>query len=292
MRPLLPMKRRLPKAPAGDPAFAPLEDPRMYWPVQRARLSKTVREGAQSLGVPVECGLLRLWQHNLPGAAWVERIGLPRRAVELTLGDKLVLHVNPNNLVRATHWQGWPYKYRPTSSAFIWDGEWDLRRGDLRTSSRARFIADIDAHRDDLAQSEAFAKYMARLKAGKPWSSHQQGILLDSEARILTFLRVYLSFMDDMAARGFDSTRGKDMLGVAVTREGRLLKINRGLHRLAMAQHLGLPSVPVMVKAVHRQWWERVTQGTVGHVAWQRTCGELPTCIPEMEAGPLDPIES
>ncbi|OLO10231.1 hypothetical protein BTW10_15805 [Chromohalobacter japonicus] len=287
MKSLLLREHRLPTPPAGDPAFAPLEDPRMYWPVQRARLSKTVREGAQSLGVPVELGLLRLWQHNLPGAAWVERIGLPRRAVELTLGDKLVLHVNPNNLVRATHWQGWPYKYRPTSSAFIWDCEWDLRRGDLRTSSRARFIADIDAHRDDLAQSEAFAKYMARLKAGKPWSSHQQGILLDSEARILTFLRVYLSFMDDMAARGFDSTRGKDMLGVAVTREGRLLKINRGLHRLAMAQHLGLPSVPVMVKAVHRQWWERVTQGAQGNHVLALMKENLADCKPESQPGVL-----
>lgn len=281
MKSLLLGERRLPTPPAGDPAFAPLEDPRMYWPVQRARLSKTVREGAQSLGVPVECGLLRLWQYNLPGAAWVEHIGLPRRAVELTLGDQLILHVNPNDLVRATHWQGWPHKYRPNSSAFIWDGEWDLRRGDLRQGSRARFIADIDAHRDDLSQSEAFAKYMARLKAGKPWSSHQQGILLDSEARILTFLRVYLSFMDDMAVRGFDSTRGKDMLGVAVTRQGRLLKINRGLHRLAMAQHIGLPSVPVLVKAVHRDWWERVTQGARGNHALALMKENLADCTPE-----------
>nr|WP_281504459.1 hypothetical protein [Chromohalobacter sarecensis] len=282
-------ERRLPTPPAGDPAFAPLEDARMYWPVQRARVAKTVREGAQSLGVPVELGLLGLWKHALPGAACVERIGLPRRAVELTLGDALILHVDPRALIRSTHWQGWPHKYRPTSSAFIWDGEWDLRRGDLRTSSRARFIQDIDNHRDDLTQSEAFAKYMKRLKAGKPWSSHQQGILLDSEARILTFLRVYLSFMDDMTVRGFDATRGKDMLGVAVTREGRLLKINRGLHRLAMAQHLGLPSVPVLVKAVHREWWARVTQGLQGQDALVRLCKAFQTCTPELMSGRLDP---
>lgn len=104
--------------------------------------------------------------------------------------------------------------------------------------------------------------------------------MLDSEARILTFLRVYLSFMDDMAVRGFDSTRGKDMLGVAVTREGRLLKINRGLHRLAMAQHIGLPSVPVLVKAVHRQWWERVTLGSRGTHALVLLKESLPTCKP------------
>ena len=107
-------------------------------------------------------------------------------------------------MICGTNWKGYPHKLRPKSSAFIWDGEWDLLRGDLRQGSRARFIADLDAHRGDLTRSEAFAAYMARLKAGKPWKSHQQGILLDSEDRILTFLRVYLSFMDDMAVRGFD----------------------------------------------------------------------------------------
>ncbi|WP_432415245.1 hypothetical protein ACRHM7_00250 [Chromohalobacter israelensis] len=286
MRPLLPMKRRLPKPPAGDPAFAPLEDPRMYWPVQRARLEKLGREGLESLlGVPVERGLMQLWRHELPGAAWVERIGLPRRAVEWQLGQGLVLHVDPCRLICGTNWKGYPHKLRPTSSAFIWDGEWDLRRGDLRQGSRARFIADLAAHRDDLTRSDAFATYMARLKAGKPWKSHQQGILLDSEARILTFLRVYLSFMDDMAVRGFDSTRGKDMLGVAVSREGTLIKINRGLHRLAMAQHLGLPSVPVAVKAVHRQWWERVTHGERGKQKLNQLLESLPSCVPENRPG-------
>nr|WP_281505959.1 hypothetical protein [Chromohalobacter nigrandesensis] len=284
-------ERRLPTPPAGDPAFAPLEDRRMYWPVQRARVQKAVKEGFQSsVGVPVERGLLCLWQHALPGATWVERIGLPRRAVEKSLGDSLVLHVDPKSLIRSIHWKGWSHKLRPSSSAFIWEGEWDLRRGDLRGSSRTRFIEDLASHREDLTQSQAFHKYLALLKAGKPWSSHQQGILLDSEARILTFLRVYLSFMDDMAARGFDSTRGKDMLGVAVTREGRLLKINRGLHRLAMAQHLGLPSVPVMVKAVHREWWERVVQGSTGDVRLDRVRHALRDCSPEIQAGPLDPV--
>lgn len=286
---LLYRERRLPTPPAGDPAFAPLEDSRMYWPVQWARGQKMVREGLQASMMPLECGFLRLWKHGLLGMAWLERMGLPRRAVELTLDEALTLQVNPKALIRSTHWQGWPHKLRPSSSAFIWGGEWDLRRGDLRNSSRTRFIEDIDTHRDDLTKSAAFAKYMARLKEGKPWSSHQQGILLDSEARILTFLRVYLSFMDDMATRGFDASRGKDMLGVAVTREGHLLKINRGLHRLAMAQHIGLPTVPVRVKAVHREWWEWVTQGATGEDAMVRLCDALQVCRPELMPGPLDP---
>ncbi|WP_192813919.1 hypothetical protein [Halomonas smyrnensis] len=201
----------------------------------------------------------------------------------------MTLEVSPRELIQSADWRGYDKRLRPSSSSFLWDGEWDLRRGDLRFSSRYRFISDLDEHRDDLQQSESFAKYAALLKAGKPWSSHQQGVLLDSEERILMYLRVYLSFLDDMAVRGFDGGRGKDKLGVAVSREGRLIKINRGLHRLAMAQRLGLSSVPVRVMAVHREWWYQVVRGAIGKEALDRVALALQQCVPEFQAGQLDP---
>ncbi|WP_458526512.1 hypothetical protein [Onishia taeanensis] len=279
-----------PAAPAGDPAFAPLYDERMRWPIRRAWLQVSIRDSFQAaVGLPVEKQLLRLWMYNFPCAGCLENWGLPRRAVEHRLQDDLVLHVDPRQLIRITDWRGHPRRLRPSSSAFIWDGEWDLKRGDLRFGSRYRFISDLDDHRDDLRKTERFQELKARLDAGQPWSSHQQGILLDSEHRILTYLRVYLSFHDDMAARGFDASRGKDQLGVAVSREGKLIKINRGLHRLAMAQRIGLPFVPVTVKAVHREWWERVTQGVTGQEALKCVKAALKQCSPETEAGPLDP---
>lgn len=275
-------------APAGDPAFAPLYDSRMRWPIRRAQFQVAVREGFQAgVGIPLERVLFRVWKHGLPGAAPVERGGLPRRVIERELGSALVLRVDPRKLIRITDWWGYDDGSRPLSSAFLWEGEWDLRRGDLRSGSRYRFISDLDRHRDDLRETQRFRELKARLDEGRPWSSHQQGILLDSEERILAYLRVYLSFLDDMAVRGFDATRGKDDLGVAVTREGRLLKINRGLHRLAMAQRLGLDSVPVSVKAVHRAWWERVTAGTTGLAALERLKEALVDCPPETEPGPL-----
>ncbi|GEK73679.1 hypothetical protein HHA04nite_22230 [Halomonas halophila] len=105
------------------------------------------------------------------------------------------------------------------------------------------------------------------------------------------YLRVYLSFLDDMAVRGFDGARGKDKLGVAVSREGRLIKINRGLHRLAMAQRLGLDCVPVRVMAVHREWWQRITGGATGQEALERVADGLRDCMPEQRPGELDPAE-
>ncbi|WP_346796982.1 hypothetical protein R5M92_00070 [Halomonas sp. Bachu 37] len=243
----------------------------------------------QYLGIPVEQMLLAHWETERTGRAAIERRGLPRRAVEQRLGEALILHVDPRELIRINAWKGYPHRERPSSSAFIWDGEWDLRRGDLRYGPRYRFISELDVFRDDLRQTARFKELNERLQAGRPWSSHQQGILLDTEAKILTYLRAYLSFLDNMAVKGFDAGLGKDDLGVAVTREGRLIKINRGLHRLAMAQRLGLPSVPVRVKAVHREWWQRVTQGAQGTQALERGKDALQRCVPETEPGELDP---
>ncbi|WP_247852000.1 hypothetical protein [Halomonas getboli] len=282
----------VPLAPAGDPAFFPLYDERMRWPIRRARTQVSVRQFLQErVGLPLERRLLERWREGKAGGQAIERHGLPRQAMEETLGDHLTLQVDPRALIQSTDWRGYAHKLRPSSAAFIWDGEWDQRRGDLRFSSRYRFISDLDDHRDDLTQSESFAKYAARLKVGKPWSSHQQGVLLDSEERILMYLRVYLSFLDDMAVRGFDGGRGKDKLGVAVSREGRLIKINRGLHRLAMAQRLGLSAVPVRVMAVHREWWRRIVGEDTGPAALERVADGLRDCMPEQRPGELDPAE-
>ncbi|MFC3285789.1 hypothetical protein [Litchfieldella rifensis] len=271
--------------------FASLHDPRMRWQILRAWLQVVTREAFQTkIGIPLEMALLTLWEQGLPGGQVVERLGLPRRAVECCLGDALVVHVDPRKLIRSTDWRGYPHIKRPSSSAFIWDGDWDHRRRDLRYGSRYRFISDIDVHRDNLKQTERFRSLSKRLETGRPWSSHQQGVLLDSEERILAYLRIYLEFLDGMATHGFDTSRGKDDLGVAITREGRILKINRGLHRLAMAQRIGLRSVPVRVKAVHRIWWQRVTDGAVGAAALARVQTALAHCHPEDEPGKQDPV--
>lgn len=279
-----------PRLPAEDMAFRELLDPRMKWGIRRARWQAGIRNAFQrGIGMPLEERLYRRWCRGRAGATRIEAWGLPRRSVEARMEASLVVDVDPRLLIRDFNAKGVGGR-KPSSSAFIWDGDWDLSRGDLRFGSRYRFISDLDEHRDDLTQTERFRQYRSRLESGHPWSSYQQGILLDSEEKILAYLRTYLGFLDDMASHGFNAELGKDDLGVAVTRNGHLLKINRGLHRLAMAQRLGLPSIPVRVRAVHRQWWDRVVQGTRGTEALARLTDALPSCVPASLPGDLDPV--
>lgn len=288
-----PAKRKplpVPLAPAGDEAFAPLYDMQMRWPVRRAWLQLMVREAVQAtLGMPLERALMSAWLRRLPGRGTIERLGLPRRALEKTLGDVLILHVAPRELIRGVRRTACPRRQRPSSMTFIWNGEWDQYRSDLRTGSRYGLISELATHREALTETRRFHALAQRLAEGYPWRSHQQGVLLDSHARILIYLRAYLGFLDDMAERGFDASLGKDALGVAVSRDGRLLKINRGLHRLAMAQYLGLETVPVQVRAVHREWWAREVGNATGVAALERLRESLGQCVPETAPGANDP---
>lgn len=283
-------RKPVPLAPAGDKAFAPLYDMKMRWPIRRAWLQLMVREGVQAtIGLPLEHALMGAWLRRWPGCRPIERLGLPRRALEQTLGEALTLHVAPRELIRGVRRSGLPDRQRPSSMTFIWSGEWDQYRSDLRTGSRYSLIRDLAAHRDSLTHTRRFHALAQRLSEGHPWRSHQQGVLLDSRARILIYLRAYLGFLDNMAERGFDAERGKDALGVAVSRDGRLLKINRGLHRLAMAQYLGLETVPVQVRAVHREWWARTVGDATGEAALERLREALGQCVPETAPGANDP---
>lgn len=277
--------------PQADPAFARLAAPEIRHRVRIAHAVHHVRTFSQNvLGLPLGNALLRIWLRRQPGARLIEKKGLPRHNIVSYLGqESLILYIDPRKLIQlATHAPGHEEK-RPSSMAFIWDGDWDIRRRDLRISFWLDYMRELDENRHHLERTKKFQSLMAKLKAGKPFQSHQEGVYLNSRQRILDYLAVYLGFLDNMAQHGYDSSRAKDNLGVAITRDGHIIKIHRGLHRLAMAQWLGLSEIPVQVQHVHREWWDRITQGFSGDAALQRMASALQDCEPVQEAGPLTP---
>lgn len=275
--------------PQADPAFAAVAAPEIRHRVLLAHLVHRVRRFSEAcIGRPIGGLLLKIWLHNWPGARWIEQLGLPRHNLTTLLGkDALTLHVNPRELFQFAMHPPRKVKKRPSSLAFIWDGDWDLRRNDLRAGFWIAHMRDLDHNRDHLERTEKYRSLMAEIDAGRPFHSHQEGVYLDSSERVIDYLKIYLGFLDNMAVNGYDESRAKDGLGVVISREGRILKVNRGLHRLAMAQWVGLPTVPVHVRHVHRQWWENVTHGVTGQQALDRVRDALALCTPEQERGPL-----
>lgn len=274
----------LPLTPTGETVHPPLFDRRLRRRMLRSRVAYQAKMAFQhAIGRPFEDYLFRRWQRNRAACRTVEAQGLPRRSLESALGERLDIEIVPRRLVRGFSYpEAFPDRLerRKASNLFLWEGDWDLPRHYLIDSGHVRFIQDIWRHRLAPEESDTFQRLEASRLEGNPMRSHHRGMLLDSPERILEYLRLYLLYMEDMACFGFDVGAGKDRLGVAVDRRGQLIKINKGLHRLAMAQVLGLPRITVRVRSVHRAWWDEQTRDCSGEEALERLVSALRRCTP------------
>jgi len=276
--------------PQADNDFKAIAAPEIRCRVLLAHLVYGIKRISKRLiGKPVARTSLWLWKHQLPGARFIESLGLPRTGIEQVYGKKaLILHINPRDLKQfAMYPRG--IKRKPSSEAFIWDGDWDLCRVELQNDYALKFIRDLAIHRNDLSKTKKYQELMELAKAGTPFRSHQEGLYLHSRERILQYLSVYLGFLDQMATQGYQAKRAKDYPGVAITREGRIVKVRRGAHRLAMAQWLGIKSLPVQVHYIHRKWWNRQRQHLDNATALSTVLAALPHLSFETELGKLSP---
>lgn len=212
-----------------------------------------------ALGLPLQSLLFRLWLHDSPAASAIERSGLPRYAVESKYKKFLTLDVPPESLNRMAVFPSGRVR-RSMANRFIWDGDWD--RGGLSFKSIDRFVlmTDIWSNKADLRNSRRYAELADMIKRGRPYTEfnrNRMGIYLNTESKVLRYLEIYLEFMTQLQAHGYDSSLEKDPVCAAIDREGGLIKTSKGLHRLAMAQVLGMKSIPVRIRGVHREWWSK-----------------------------------
>lgn len=274
--------KKLPRTPSGEALSTDLYDPRLRWSMLRSRWAYVTREAFEDRVIrPLENRLFQRWLANGFLAEQVEEMGLPYRSVDDYLGEGLDLHIDPRQLVCSLSMKkSFPKsgQRNKAKNTFIWKGKWDLFRYDFHKGQRYQFISDVWAHRHALDQSQAYHDLIKLLEQGRPLTSHQKGFLLNTPDKVLAYLETYVGYMNEMARNGFDDTLGKDRLGVAIDRHGGIVKINRGLHRLAMAQVLGLEEIVVRVRAVHVDWWREVTQGETGEKALQNMAEALKTC--------------
>ncbi|MBA2779008.1 hypothetical protein [Billgrantia kenyensis] len=273
-------QRQAPLPPTGERVYPPLFDPSLRLRMFRSRAGFRIKEAfKRSMGRPLEDKLFQRWLEDKPGSAWLEEQGLPRRSVEAYAGNRLDLELDPTLLTRGLDFPAsFPNRTqrRKISNFFLWPGPWDRPTHTLAETHRHRFIRDIWAHRLDLTASASYAQLVGELAEGKPIRWHHHGILLDSEARVHAYLERYRLFMEDMLCFGFKPGLGYDPLGIAIDSQGGIIKSNKGLHRLAMAQTIGLERVTVRVRALHRQWWERHKGSARGKEAMDNVLAALP----------------
>lgn len=238
-------------------ALSEFYHPRLYWPMFRARVLAGTKKGLQqTMARGLEQILWKMWISRSRVGMLVEKTGLPRRMLDRNLAGGLDIQVDPAWITHSVLFRD-KWTRRRMGNFFIWDGDWDQNVRSMETTTACRLMQDLWDKRDDLTGSRRYHELMEMIHSGSAYSSYHKGVYLNSREKVLRYLRIYVSFMEQMCRHGYDPELAPDPVGVAVNRKGGLVKINKGMHRMAMARILGLKSIKVRVRAVHRDWWDR-----------------------------------
>jgi hypothetical protein len=141
-------------------------------------------------------------------------------------------------------------------------------------------VADLPEHVEtqelvefgaDYPSTPTFQGMMHAVRRSRPLRRY--GRPLDTEDKVHAYFRYFLALTDSIRAHGFRAQhrlsalprdRGFEVrgsfalrqrdIGVAMSADGRLLRFLGGRHRLAIAQALKVPAVPVELRLVHLDW--------------------------------------
>lgn len=170
------------------------------------------------------------------------------RRRELIVNPYLIYGVSPNHVTRALTTKS--YNNRRCFD-YQHPGDWDLRTVKIR-------------------DMRVFLGLYQRFVQQQPW---KENVLAPHNMVSVDWPepRKYIAFNDEQflaRAKALDSlweslnkngnmksgaTEFSDLLNVAIGRDGRLIRICSGLHRLIMSQFIGLNAVPVRISIIHEK---------------------------------------
>lgn len=143
----------------------------------------------------------------------------------------------------------------PAGHGFILDGDWDRAKKPRGIYSTVRELIV-----ENMAVKES-REYRRRVKAiARGELERAQGCR--SEEDVVRYLEGMKELCAKIAKEGYKTQRelglgGDDEIKVYVGRDGTLMLSGGGNHRHGMALHLGIETVPVVIRGVHREWLKK-----------------------------------
>jgi hypothetical protein len=209
--------------------------------------------------------------------AWLAR--QLRDPLRQQLGEQLLIEVPPAAVAdyalppyvrhkRVRHpllkrlWRKNPlYRWIAARAPLLLSGDWDREAQPFRQMPTYVFLADLQACAFEYRRTAYFQQLLNDLHAGRGRS--YKGLKLDSEQALDRLFEGYVRVFRSMAAEGYRADLAADAICVMVGRDGRLIKEEKGRHRLAIAQLVGVPRVPVLVRHIHPDWLVALGEGGV-----------------------------
>jgi len=153
-----------------------------------------------------------------------------------------------------------------TPLSLITDGDWDLRIDeslieppDAMIGFRTMYEMFVD--HIPIEGTTQYSHICATLIDNNQAYSHEGEVVSNIEEAV-AYLKRYEILFDDIRNNGYKSQQElgnypvRYEINVCIGRAGQIIYLAHGTHRLAIAQILGLKSIPVIVRTVHRNWAE------------------------------------
>ena len=187
--------------------------------------------------------LIRIWP-STANPAW--RLSAARKA----FGDALKVRIAPSCVMRKLD----STAMRQVKGAFLVEKLGDLPMHRVDGLYTYQDMVEIVRHRADFRATRVYHWFRASIDAHRPVLA--RGVIVDSDEKIESYYRMYLSMLQSMEAKGYDYAGADDMC-FGVTAGGEFVLVRRGTHRLATAQILGLPTVTGVVTHVDIEFAEK-----------------------------------
>lgn len=204
----------------------------------------------------------------------------PRQAAA-HFGGSLFLQIDPRILThrldeKYVDADGWHW----IGESFLDAGDWQERLSPLRRSPAHREIVEICRTRDNFRDGKRYRTYLRQIAEGQP--PRRNGRPIDTVDKLDSYFRYYADLIDNIdrtgilprnrfqraASSGQQPRRARSFwldfverdIGVAIDKDGGLVRHTSGKHRLAAAIGLGLKKVPVEIRMVHLGWLQAEMQ--------------------------------
>lgn len=129
-----------------------------------------------------------------------------------------------------------------------------IRLGTFREMETWRFLDELWRAGLDWRQVERYREFSQRLARGEVIRLPSKRLRIASSAELDAYFEDYVRLLESMRDHGYLAGKSKDRITILIDRDGSILKETKGRHRLAAAQVVGAPSVPVRISHVHAAW--------------------------------------
>jgi hypothetical protein len=185
--------------------------------------------------------------------------------------DPRILEARLSDFVEDGHGPRW------IGSFFLDSGEWDTAVAPLSASPVHREMTELVKAGMNFRDTKAYSRLCRAVAKGRP--KLRSGVLLTTRDQVDEYYDYCVHLACSIGDQGVlprhaVRTRNRPILGgrrqwlhsleaaerdigIAIDRNGRLVRHLGGKHRTALAQALGLATIPVEVRLVHVQWLRR-----------------------------------